>query len=305
MTLPTPTPSPLVAAAAALPPLAKSLAASWQGDSGTAAHGALQLAGQVVSALAADDGKVQKALSEGVAKVMAAGKDLIAIANAAFNTGAAIVGGSIAAGPVGWFAAAGKVQALITKALAAMKKRLEVLATELAGPTQTLLQLSGTESQNLFHGGTSADSGSSISPTTSGAANTTQPVNFGGVAENAGAGAPTPQAQKAVQKALSAVGTPYQWGGNTPGVGLDCSGLTSWAYREAGLDIPRVANSQTVGRQVTADSLFPGDLLVWEGHVAMYVGGGQIVEAGDPVQTNPVRTSNMGMAFKGYWRPTG
>ena len=37
----------------------------------------------------------------------------------------------------------------------------------------------------------------------------------------------------------------------------------------------------------------------------MYAGDGQLVEAGSPVQTNPLRTTNMGMAFKGFWRPTG
>ena len=116
--------------------------------------------------------------------------------------------------------------------------------------------------------------------------------------------APTPQAQQAVQHALSAVGTPYQWGGNSPGVGLDCSGLTHWAYGQAGVDIPRVAEAQAVGRQVSQDELLPGDLVVWSGHVAMVVGDGMMVEAGDPVQVNPIRTSNIGMEFKGFYRPT-
>ena len=105
--------------------------------------------------------------------------------------------------------------------------------------------------------------------------------------------------------ALSAVGTPYAWGGNTPGVGLDCSGLTHWAYGQAGVDIPRTAQAQAVGRQVSQDELLPGDLVVWDGHVAMVVGDGQMVEAGDPVQVNPIRTTNIGMPFKGFFRPTG
>ena len=60
-----------------------------------------------------------------------------------------------------------------------------------------------------------------------------------------------------------------------------------------------------MGRAVSAEELQPGDLAVWDGHVAMYAGDGQMIEAGDPVQTNPVRTSNMGMTFKGFYRPTG
>lgn len=108
---------------------------------------------------------------------------------------------------------------------------------------------------------------------------------------------------KAVDTALSMVGTPYAWGGTSPN-GFDCSGLTQYAYREAGVELPRLAEQQTVGQQVSADQLVKGDLVVWNGHVAMYAGDGQIVEAGDPVQVNPLRTSNMGMEFKGFWRPT-
>lgn len=108
----------------------------------------------------------------------------------------------------------------------------------------------------------------------------------------------------AVAAAKSALGTPYVWGGTSPG-GFDCSGLTQWAWRQAGLELPRTAEMQAVGRPVSAEELQEGDLIVWDGHVAMYAGGGTIIEAGDPVQVNPLRTSNMGMPFKGFYRPTG
>lgn len=116
--------------------------------------------------------------------------------------------------------------------------------------------------------------------------------------------APNAVAASAVRHALTQLGVPYQWGGITPDVGLDCSGLTQWAYHEAGLNIPRLAQEQDVGTAVAAGSLRPGDLAVWDGHVAMIVGDGTMIEAGDPVQLSPIRTANAGQGFQGFWRPT-
>ena len=116
--------------------------------------------------------------------------------------------------------------------------------------------------------------------------------------------APNKVAADAVRYALTQLGVPYVWGGTTPGVGLDCSGLTQWAYREAGLDLPRLAQEQDVGAAVDRGSLRPGDLAVWDGHVAMIVGNGLMVEAGDPVQLSPIRTTNLNQGFHGFFRPT-
>ncbi|CDO09995.1 C40 family peptidase [Mycolicibacterium cosmeticum] len=135
------------------------------------------------------------------------------------------------------------------------------------------------------------------------------PADFGsGVAvrlpDGSTATAPNAVAASAVRHALTQLGVPYDWGGTTPGVGLDCSGLTQWAYREAGLDIPRLAQEQDIGAAVDAGSLRPGDLAVWDGHVAMIVGNGTMIEAGDPVQLSAIRTTNAGQGFQGFWRPT-
>jgi cell wall-associated NlpC family hydrolase len=116
--------------------------------------------------------------------------------------------------------------------------------------------------------------------------------------------APNLLAANAVRHALTQLGVPYVWGGTTPGVGLDCSGLTQWAYHQAGLDLPRLAQEQDLGAAVNQNSLRPGDLAVWDGHVAMVVGNGQMIEAGDPVKLSSIRTTNAGQGFQGFWRPT-
>ncbi|NUS43121.1 MAG: C40 family peptidase [Mycobacteriaceae bacterium] len=116
--------------------------------------------------------------------------------------------------------------------------------------------------------------------------------------------APNERAATAVRAALTQVGTPYRWGGNDPGRGLDCSGLTKYAYAQAGLSLPRVAEDQDIGTPVDQSSVLPGDLAVWDGHVAMVIGDGKMVEAGDPVSITSIRTSNQGERFHGFFRPT-
>lgn len=118
-------------------------------------------------------------------------------------------------------------------------------------------------------------------------------------------GGDSAQGEAAVAAAMTQLGTPYVWGGTTPGAGFDCSGFTQWAWRQAGVELPRLAEEQTVGRPVAHHELQAGDLAVWDGHVAMYDGQGYLIEAGDPVSRNPLRETNMGMTFKGYYRPTG
>jgi peptidoglycan DL-endopeptidase CwlO len=162
--------------------------------------------------------------------------------------------------------------------------------------------------------GTGGMSGSSLGdlaefPQRDAAVPLADPAKFGsGVAvrlpDGSTAMAPNAVAASAVRHALTQLGVPYQWGGTTPGVGLDCSGLTQWAYREAGLEIPRLAQEQDVGGAVNPGSLRPGDLAVWDGHVAMIVGDGTMIEAGDPVKLSPIRTDNSGQGFQGFWRPT-
>ena len=92
--------------------------------------------------------------------------------------------------------------------------------------------------------------------------------------------------------------------GRRPAWHWTAAGWTQWAYHEAGLNLPRLAQDQDVGAAVSPNALLPGDLAVWDGHVAMVVGNGMMIEAGDPVQLSPIRTTNLGEGFQGFWRPS-
>ena len=105
---------------------------------------------------------------------------------------------------------------------------------------------------------------------------------------------------KAIAAAKTRLGSPYVWGATGPET-FDCSGLTGWAYRQAGLNLPRTSRQQWfAGSHPSVADLLPGDLLFWGPnrsnpqsihHVAMYIGGGMMIAAprtGTVVRIQPV-----------------
>ncbi len=111
----------------------------------------------------------------------------------------------------------------------------------------------------------------------------------------------------AIQAAESQLGVPYVWGGETPGVGFDCSGLVQWSFAQAGISLPRTSGAQYgATTHIPLADIQPGDLLFYGAdgseHVAMYIGGGTMIEApytGAHVWETGVRT---GDGFAGVGR---
>ncbi|MCF7548319.1 C40 family peptidase [Pseudonocardia sp. WMMC193] len=102
---------------------------------------------------------------------------------------------------------------------------------------------------------------------------------------------------EALRAAATKLGKPYSWGASGPNR-FDCSGLTSWAYRQAGITLPRSSSAQAgVGRSVSWDELQPGDLVFYYSpvsHVGIYAGGGKMINApqsGDVVKYQKVNRS--------------
>ena len=112
-------------------------------------------------------------------------------------------------------------------------------------------------------------------------------------------------AQVAIAAAKSVVGTQYVWGAASPGVGFDCSGLTSWAWAQAGVYLPHSASSQWNSLpRVPLSAVQAGDIIYYGNfgpHVALYIGGGQIIHARHPGPGGEVQYDSM----TGYDTPWG
>lgn len=118
-----------------------------------------------------------------------------------------------------------------------------------------------------------------------------------GSSGNSGAGSnvppPSPGASGAVAAAKSQVGVSYQYATANPGESFDCSGLTAWAWEQAGISLPHQSRAQYASTtHVSPSEAQPGDLIFFYNpisHVGIYIGGGMMVDAAN--ERSGVRTA--------------
>ena len=109
-----------------------------------------------------------------------------------------------------------------------------------------------------------------------------------------------------VSLAYSLLGVPYVSGGSSPS-GFDCSGFTSYLFRQYGINISRSSSAQAYGGTAVNGlaNAQPGDIICFPGHVGLYVGGGQMIHANVPGgSVRLVGVNSIGMsviAIRRYW----
>ena len=146
----------------------------------------------------------------------------------------------------------------------------------------------GKKSSSTSGSNTAASSGSSTSSknNTSGSSSSAATSKDNGSSSSSSSGnsgssvSYNPTGQSVVNYACQFVGNPYVWGGTSLTNGADCSGFIMSVYAKFGVSLPHSSGAMAgCGRGVSYSEAMPGDIICYAGHVAIYMGGGQIVHA--------------------------
>ena len=161
--------------------------------------------------------------------------------------------------------AAKKAQEEANKKAAEASKKSSSASGSNTGSGSSTSNKSNSNASSSSSATTSKDNGSS-SPSSSGSSGSSVSYN--------------PTGQSVVNYACQFVGNPYVWGGTSLTNGADCSGFIMSIYAKFGVSLPHSSGAMAgCGRGVSYSEAMPGDIICYAGHVAIYMGGGQIVHA--------------------------
>lgn len=188
-----------------------------------------------------------------------------------------------------------KIKAVFKEAVSMKEERAKLRAKRKAERAAARAREKALEQQRAAQqaAASQASSGSSSSPSGNASTTTSTGSSSSNTAADSGASSISVGAGTGSEVAAYAqtfVGNPYRYGGTSLTNGTDCSGFTQSVYKHFGYNIPRTSGSQAgYGKSVSLDtgSLQPGDLIFYTSngrvnHVAMYIGGGQVVHASNP-----------------------
>ena len=175
------------------------------------------------------------------------------------------------------------------EAMAAMVEAEEVQqAEEEANNNESNTSGSSQSNQSSGSSSTNSSSSSNKKPSTNSSSNKKPSTNSTTTNNNQSSSNGSVTGQAIVNYAKQFLGNPYVYGGNSLTNGVDCSGFTSQVMKHFGISLNRSSAAQYAnnGYHVSSDSLQPGDLLFYGysgqvSHVAIYIGGGQIIHAND------------------------